>query len=211
MRGAHHLRIPDIDRIGIIPADAGSTADAATAAASAADHPRGCGEHLAGIKPCLICTGSSPRMRGALRLSTDGLMMNRDHPRGCGEHTARITPSSSSAGSSPRMRGAPSSLPHRRRRGRIIPADAGSTPQTAKTRNPSMDHPRGCGEHLTSTAVPTPGTGSSPRMRGARSHEGPQYGCVRIIPADAGSTRRPSSTAGSAKDHPRGCGEHGPM
>ena len=31
----------------------------------------------------------------------------------------------------------------------------------------------------------------------------------RIIPADAGSTRRPSFARTIPRDHPRGCGEHG--
>ena len=70
----------------------------------------------------------------------------------------------------------------------IIPADAGSTqvliikPETVK------DHPRGCGEHLRAMWHAISETGSSPRMRGAHTHDdtvSPEHG---IIPADAGST-----------------------
>ena len=65
MRGAlgypHGWRIG----VGIIPADAGSTAPNATVPGKTQDHPRGCGEH-ATLKPdAKGLAGSSPRMRGA--------------------------------------------------------------------------------------------------------------------------------------------------
>ena len=45
-------------------------------------------------------------------------------------------------------------------------------------------------------------------MRGAPLHfPGPQF-CVRIIPADAGSTFSGLTTVLRLRDHPRGCGEH---
>ena len=51
-------------------------------------------------------------------------------------------------------------------------------------------------------------TGSSPRMRGARMPLDQMQQLVRIIPADAGSTRcRPPHTR-QAGDHPLGYGEH---
>ena len=70
------------------------------------DHPRGCGEHLIGLRQPGKRTGSSPRMRGALIEQTDyeleqriipadagstpaslgPLSLGEDHPRGCGEH-----------------------------------------------------------------------------------------------------------------------------
>ena len=53
-------------RFGIIPAYAGSTRGKHRNGNRSWDHPRVCGEHIDGIIPCLIWTGSSPRMRGAL-------------------------------------------------------------------------------------------------------------------------------------------------
>ena len=58
---------------GIIPADAGSTGMSLVKGAQTADHPRGCGEHSVLTHWTLTCSGSSPRMRGAL----DGLMQRK--------------------------------------------------------------------------------------------------------------------------------------
>ena len=116
------------------------------------------------------------------------MIRSEDHPRGCGEHGMSTVTVLRIRGSSPRMRGArhlrriDPALPG------IIPADAGST------------RPLRASSH---SAV-----GSSPRMRGARN----PHRCWRpsqgIIPADAGSTWAMALLAGSAGDHPRGCGEH---
>ena len=63
--------------------------------------------------------------------STDHLYgleeLGQDHPRGCGEHSEPSQIVHPQEGSSPRMRGARSYLLKILKRGRIIPADAGST------------------------------------------------------------------------------------
>ena len=51
-----------------------------------------------------------------------------------------------------------------------------------------MDHPRGCGEHLTDNLKGDVEQGSSPRMRGAPSAAVIPSSLSSIIPADAGST-----------------------
>ena len=51
----------------------------------------------------------------------------------------------------------------------IIPAYAGSTRVVLEDRKVSQDHPRVCGEHVDHLQVQKIWTGSSPRMRGARS------------------------------------------
>ena len=112
------------------------------------------------------------------------------------------------SGSSPRMRGAHPCRTGGPSDGGIIPADAGSTPAGPTGRRNTGDHPRGCGEHQMGATRRLSPPGSSPRMRGAPTtciHSGVP---MRIIPADAGSTRqlRPDSFRGG--DHPRGCGEH---
>ena len=65
MRGARAPDSPEPLHLGIIPADAGSTAMYVIGTVESKDHPRGCGEH----SPCAtlvpISGGSSPRMRGA--------------------------------------------------------------------------------------------------------------------------------------------------
>ena len=52
------------------------------------------------------------------------------------------------------------------------------------------------------------GGGSSPHTRGARVSLGAFPLAVRIIPAYAGSTSRPGTSAGGPSDHPRIRGEH---
>ena len=65
MRGAHlPLMHPQI-LVGIIPADAGSTADLLGRDVALEDHPRGCGEHTTLSDSRQSNQGSSPRMRGA--------------------------------------------------------------------------------------------------------------------------------------------------
>ena len=107
MRGA---RVPASFRASlmrIIPADAGSTTVAEAVTAKGRDHPRRCGEHRVVVLCALATAGSSPQMRGALKIviwpydkigiipadagSTVGLwfvwLTWWDHPRRCGEHT----------------------------------------------------------------------------------------------------------------------------
>ena len=111
-------------------------------------------------------------------------------------------------GSSPRMRGAHGEADGAHHAGGIIPADAGSTRRNFSRLTERRDHPRGCGEHSSMSAKNVPFDGSSPRMRGARVIVLIQWKPIRIIPADAGSTRGPLPARSWTPDHPRGCGEH---
>ena len=65
MRGALGQWPYDLAVLGIIPADAGSTADLAERLGHERDHPRGCGEHGRFCPEQALAEGSSPRMRGA--------------------------------------------------------------------------------------------------------------------------------------------------
>ena len=69
MRGAHSRPVDYADRSGIIPADAGSTAQPTMKMEATEDHPRGCGEHAFIDEVFAPHMGSSPRMRGALILT----------------------------------------------------------------------------------------------------------------------------------------------
>ena len=134
----------------------------------------------------------------------------QDHPRGCGEHIWNTVWTAIKDGSSPRMRGAHLNPNRARRIPGIIPADAGSTRVVFHIRAVAQDHPRGCGEHQFPLWSCASMVGSSPRMRGA--HDGYEYRSyhVRIIPADAGSTKPGERRRPHPQDHPRGCGEHLP-
>ena len=155
----------------IIPADAESTFLRMRGLSAGPDHPRGCGEHGWRAAPGWLVSGSSPRMRGARRISGDYPRMvgiipadagstlsslmtfsgRKDHPRGCGEHIL----------GSRAVRLAWLEFG-------IIPADAGSTQASPTISLPTTDHPRGCGEHGVPWSWPSKARGSSPRMRGAR-------------------------------------------
>ena len=76
------------------------------------------------------------------------IILTGDHPRGCGEHSPKLPNFPMNEGSSPRMRGAPVQRCPRGGKGRIIPADAGSTSLYSVTYCCFWDHPRGCGEHV---------------------------------------------------------------
>ena len=131
-----------------------------------------------------------------------------DHPRGCGEHVGLTVQPFRVPGSSPRMRGALSPGPRVAVKPGIIPADAGSTPRATFYRGSCPDHPRGCGEHPGVGWHTVAVSGSSPRMRGARSGAFLTAARGGIIPADAGSTRVRRHRCRTGQDHPRGCGEH---
>ena len=228
MRGARRWCHDRTEQEGIIPADAGSTLCRTCCRDCRRDHPRGCGEHDRQSDRFRVELGSSPRMRGArhsrVLVSLDGgiipadagstaamamkAMNAKDHPRGCGEHSYVSCPKRYGEGSSPRMRGARKRTYRWARKGRIIPADAGSTTCLTVMHDLSWDHPRGCGEHQQVIHLISVITGSSPRMRGALGIGLFVVGLCGIIPADAGSTFSSHWMIKGTEDHPRGCGEH---
>ena len=167
MRGAPHEPSTCTADAGIIPAYAGSTVFHQPGRQKSGDHPRVCGEHSFSSARAAKIGGSSPRMRGALRLQTPvtliigiipayagstggrhfGFWRRRDHPRVCGEHIMTALITRSQTGSSPRMRGALLRDGGRDDRAGIIPAYAGSTGEVVPSSRPMRDHPRVCGEH----------------------------------------------------------------
>ena len=167
MRGAPAGLCGRRERHGIIPAYAGSTVQKLVHRPFFRDHPRVCGEHGSRWECIMSWTGSSPRMRGALRRvvaavvkigiipayagSTMGVLtkeiVRRDHPRVCGEHQVSSINVSIEVGSSPRMRGALRAMSIRRQSVGIIPAYAGSTFASEIIVPDPRDHPRVCGEH----------------------------------------------------------------
>ena len=167
MRGALNLIMPRSITGRIIPAYAGSTVPRQFLARRMRDHPRVCGEHHDYCSMADFNTGSSPRMRGALRhrhfeLAARGIIpayagstsrpirrlrIRRDHPRVCGEHSGCGDTVQLERGSSPRMRGAQPNRCIRFGANGIIPAYAGSTCPQFLGYGWKRDHPRVCGEH----------------------------------------------------------------
>ena len=214
--------------VRIIPAYAGSTAGRGSSIVAVGDHPRIRGEHLIDRAREKNVTGSSPHTRGARpgpgrgrgrgRIipayagSTPGRSACRstgwDHPRIRGEHPAGRPLHVSIAGSSPHTRGARPRPATVARRGRIIPAYAGSTTLARNAAGKAPDHPRIRGEHHRLGCAGDFGRGSSPHTRGARRRHGSGIRLERIIPAYAGSTRPTGPAIRPLPDHPRIRGEH---
>ena len=90
----------------------------------------------------------------------------------------------------------------------IIPAHAGNTSAKHGRLCPHWDHPRACGEHVSTCASLTKRSGSSPRMRGTRLTGSPRPARIGIIPAHAGNTGCARKPRHRVRDHPRACGEH---
>ena len=127
MRGKRSLFLWFMLGLGLIPAYAGKTVSRERRARNVWAHPRVCGENERSSSGQARPPGSSPRMRGKLRLpqltaSSSGLIpayagktigqMPRScqcwaHPRVCGENTLFAKINAQNCGSSPRMRGKP--------------------------------------------------------------------------------------------------------
>ena len=131
----------------IIPAYAGSTYISGPITGLPEDHPRIRGEHalaaggddgLGRIIPAYAGSTSSP---------ASPTPSEPDHPRIRGEHWRTLRMLAMARGSSPHTRGAPSRSLRSIRRGRIIPAYAGSTRNHIRGLHRQADHPRIRGEH----------------------------------------------------------------
>ena len=90
----------------------------------------------------------------------------------------------------------------------LIPARAGSTTRGGRIPLRIGAHPRPCGEHIRTKSTGDAFLGSSPPVRGAHERVSDFAVSGGLIPARAGSTRRPALSNGSNRAHPRPCGEH---
>ena len=146
-----------------------------------------CGEHYEESGYGDAARGSSPHVRGALRIRSSW---------------SRMT------GSSPHVRGALFAVLFDLRVVGIIPACAGSTPSYRLRLDQARDHPRMCGEHRSVLVLSHLALGSSPHVRGALGADCRPLWMSGIIPACAGSTVNYHYRQLKAGDHPRMCGEH---
>ena len=171
---------------GITPACAGNRHRAGETILPYWDHPRVCGEQLAGIPFEVQHSGSPPRVRGTVvgphirvyeagitpacagnrRCLCSGKQPCRDHPRVCGEQGGFSCGGTRGRGSPPRVRG--TGYAHRgppRYRG-ITPACAGNSAYLQSPAILLQDHPRVCGEQLAAPLSCGSLWGSPPRVRG---------------------------------------------
>ena len=211
----------------IIPAPAGNASVWWRAGWAGPDHPRACGERQNTRNMRRCASGSSPRLRGTLRLreqigeqpriipapagnaAVERHVTTRftDHPRACGERFTAIPIRGSSTGSSPRLRGTPRKGPRPLDPQRIIPAPAGNAFAFQSRQSSRPDHPRACGERESVCSVGTSNIGSSPRLRGTLAQISTGRRRRRIIPAPAGNALHLQVPLAPRPDHPRACGE----
>ena len=228
VRGKRQVRHQGIIVARLIPACAGKTRRLWAWRPPSPAHPRACGENVLAASSASSTPGSSPRVRGkrdcvrrpapsrglipARAGKTPGSSRARSgrgaHPRACGENPLSSSSFARGSGSSPRVRGKRRPLPHRRRRGRLIPARAGKTSRPRRPPPSRPAHPRACGENSQHEAFMYPRLGSSPRVRGKHPRR-PRTGRGRgLIPARAGKTTRRPRGRGCPWAHPHACGEN---
>ncbi len=184
MRGEHRCgSLHDLRGRRLIPACAGSTPAGGGKPHGRWAHPRMRGEHFTRSFDTSDWSGSSPHARGALRGVTyctsprrlipacagstgpgaSGRPWTAAHPRMRGEHVSSYWLVCLLSGSSPHARGARGGSSSGCRRGRLIPACAGSTCRMTRSTPWRTAHPRMRGEH-------TPGGPGSPRSPGSSPH-----------------------------------------
>ena len=147
-------------------------------------HMRGKG--VAGGIP-LVVAGITPTYAGKRSGRSGPIAYSQDHPRVCGEKLWASEPRVYGPGSPPRMRGKVAGGVFLPCRPGITPAYAGKSRDRNGHGSPHQDHPRVCGEKMTTASWTARQTGSPPRMRGKG---------MRYCPP------RPRWW-----DHPRVCGE----
>ena len=129
----------------------------------------------------------------------------------CGEKARSVHVSMSPSGSPPRVRGkVPRHRGHAVRIG-ITPACAGKRSRWFSGSCPGWDHPRVCGEKVSSSSSSASFMGSPPRVRGKELRKTISENGVGITPACAGKRSRSRRTRSSCRDHPRVCGEKTPV
>ncbi|KPI05046.1 hypothetical protein OK006_6805 [Actinobacteria bacterium OK006] len=175
-----------------------------TATSGTSPRVRGAGQ-LGSLGP--LPDGNIPAGAGSSGTGAGGVRAPREHPRGCGEQRGVTSTATPSGGTSPRVRGADVDRPAVRLRFGNIPAGAGSRAGTCGGWPAPREHPRGCGEQTTGSTSTVTLSGTSPRVRGAAHGHRLGIGVAGNIPAGAGSSGCPSTSAGTPREHPRGCGE----
>ena len=130
------------------------------------------------------------------------------HPRSRGEHLHPAQERSVEGGSSPLARGTLVEAALDAGVDRFIPARAGNTSRSRRSRCGQSVHPRSRGEHIEIPSSNVDRTGSSPLARGTRNGNRGVPRSARFIPARAGNTARPSKGRCSCTVHPRSRGEH---
>ena len=125
----------------------------------------------------------------------------------CGEKVIAVGRKKSGWGSPPRVWGKGQRLLAKNPEFGITPACAGKRMVFAGRKSRTWDHPRVCGEKVSSTSPIKCLKGSPPRMRGKETSSVWVTCLCRITPAYAGKRLDNLQRPSSKRDHPRVCGE----
>ena len=90
---------------------------------------------------------------------------------------------------------------------RITPAYAGTSQPCINKSSSGKDHPRVCGDKVSSCKRVTVREGSPPRMRGQGAISADICRVIGITPAYAGTSPGLIVVSSSGRDHPRVCGD----
>ncbi len=191
-------------------------------------HPRSRGENSVTCERSSSISGSSPLTRGKQqrryvfkRLErlipahagktyrfTAACAQPPAHPRSRGENEIARAEDVNSNGSSPLTRGKRSHRSDPPACLRLIPAHAGKTAASWRTRPRARAHPRSRGENSASPTPPDASSGSSPLTRGKRAVVSTSLTPCRLIPAHAGKTTAAAVRRRRRWAHPRSRGEN---
>ena len=198
----------ELARRGLIPAHAGKTLSSDTHHNLPRAHPRSRGENEALAASDATDKGSSPLTRGKPSLYLPLPSLSVAHPRSRGENDRWLATSSRSQGSSPLTRGKPWPARYGHRGSGLIPAHAGKTSISRRSRARMRAHPRSRGENPLTGRCPASGVGSSPLTRGKPELVVARPVDERLIPAHAGKTYRDPMGRRVYWAHPRSRGEN---
>ena len=202
-----HQSPPGRDR-GLIPAHAGKTSSSPTGSVRCGAHPRSRGENPDRILRAGHGAGSSPLTRGKPWSTVPWRARGGLIPAHAGKTSWKLKGKAIVSGSSPLTRGKPCVVITEASPLRLIPAHAGKTRPFTSRRLRCRAHPRSRGENYRSRSTSTTSAGSSPLTRGK-----PAQPCARrraggLIPAHAGKTVMPRTSARRSTAHPRSRGEN---
>ena len=138
----------------------------------------------------------------------DGGAVKWDHPRRCGENRAFCGRYGAAEGSPPQVRGKPKPIITGSSTSRITPAGAGKTLRKIVYQCTREDHPRRCGENISTASHAVGFPGSPPQVRGKPISDTPSSRIWGITPAGAGKTAAVTISIVYPSDHPRRCGEN---
>ena len=132
----------------------------------------------------------------------------QDHPRRCGENDSVSSEKRHAMGSPPQVRGKLWGRHGGTWYAGITPAGAGKTILKRRLLDGLTDHPRRCGENLSTFRHHRKERGSPPQVRG--KHCVSVYVALKagITPAGAGKTSGKVYSCTAPQDHPRRCGEN---